>query len=249
MSLPFVLPERPPVTRIRRSDAGKLGAPTGPRTQPMKGFEDQYVDIVDYIVRITDEIWMDRAIGRIYDTYDASCTIYSSYGRGAIGRGGYRRDDHHLERLSRRRDSSPQCGVERRRRGGLLYLPSWPQPVHQRRPHEFRSGNRQARLDTALRQTASAWRIASTPNGSFETMARWFANSASTCMTRHVHLPRQRHRTIHRFAPRRRLEGQKPRKALDVPSDTLDGWVRHMFHNLWNLKRLDWLDHIIRGTS
>src|SRR5687767_12743638 len=80
MPLPFRLPQRPAVTRIRRCDVGALAAPSGERTQPMKGFEDQFVDIVDYIVRITDEIWMDRAIGRIYDTYDASCTIYSSYG-------------------------------------------------------------------------------------------------------------------------------------------------------------------------
>jgi hypothetical protein len=46
----------------------------------MRGFEDRFTDIVDYIVRITDEIWMDRAVGYIYDTYDPSCTIYSSYG-------------------------------------------------------------------------------------------------------------------------------------------------------------------------
>ena len=78
--LPFVLPQRPPVTQIRQRDARDLRAPTGKRTQSMAGFEDQFIDIVDYIVRITDEIWIDRAIGRIYDTYDASCTIYSSYG-------------------------------------------------------------------------------------------------------------------------------------------------------------------------
>ena len=78
--LPFVLPDRPAVTQIRQCDARDLVHPTGKRTQPMAGFEDKFVDIVDYVVRITDEIWMDHAIGRIYDTYDASCTIYSSYG-------------------------------------------------------------------------------------------------------------------------------------------------------------------------
>ena len=57
--LPFTLPERPAVTRIRRVDPLALRAPKGPRTQPMRGFEATYADIVDYIVRITEEIWVD----------------------------------------------------------------------------------------------------------------------------------------------------------------------------------------------
>lgn len=76
--LPFDLPERPPVRRIRQIDAAAPRATE--RTQPMRGFDTQYTDIVDYIVEITDEIWGDRAVGRIYDTYDAGCTVYSSYG-------------------------------------------------------------------------------------------------------------------------------------------------------------------------
>jgi predicted ester cyclase len=52
----------------------------GPRTQPLAGFEDHFVDIVDYIVRITHRIWVDRAIGYIYDTYDANCVVYSALG-------------------------------------------------------------------------------------------------------------------------------------------------------------------------
>lgn len=77
---PFALPVRPPATQVRQIDKSALLAPAGRRTMPMRGFEGKFVDIVDYIVRITDEIWTDRAIGRIYDTYDASCTIYSPYG-------------------------------------------------------------------------------------------------------------------------------------------------------------------------
>jgi predicted ester cyclase len=75
---PFSLPERPAVRRVR-PDSGRDIARQA-RVQPMRGFDPQYTDIVDYIVEITDEIWGQRAIGRIYDTYDANCTIYSSYG-------------------------------------------------------------------------------------------------------------------------------------------------------------------------
>lgn len=74
--LPFDLPERATVRRIRKC----LPSANATRTQEMAGFEPRFTDIVDYIVRITDEIWQDRAVGYIRDTYDANCAVYSSYG-------------------------------------------------------------------------------------------------------------------------------------------------------------------------
>jgi predicted ester cyclase len=47
----------------------------GERVQPMRGYEDTYVDIVDYIIRITDRIWEDQDVGYIYDTYRAGCRV------------------------------------------------------------------------------------------------------------------------------------------------------------------------------
>jgi predicted ester cyclase len=79
-SLPFLLPERAAVTRIRQRNTSELQVPNGIRTQEMSGFEDDFTDIVDYIVRITDQIWPNRSVGRIYDTYDANCTIYTTGG-------------------------------------------------------------------------------------------------------------------------------------------------------------------------
>ena len=52
----------------------------GDRTQPMRGFEDTYVDIIDYIIRITDRIWEDQDVGYIYDTYRAGCRVYDDSG-------------------------------------------------------------------------------------------------------------------------------------------------------------------------
>lgn len=77
-TLPFALPDRPAVRRIRNVDVA--APPPGSRTQPMAGFEPRFTDIVDYIVRITDEIWTDRAVGYVRETYDPSCTVYSGYG-------------------------------------------------------------------------------------------------------------------------------------------------------------------------
>ncbi len=56
--------------------------------QPMRGFEPQYINIVDYIVRITHRIWEEKDIGYIYDTYSHDCKVWDDlglqYGRDKI---------------------------------------------------------------------------------------------------------------------------------------------------------------------
>lgn len=58
------------------------------RRQSMRGFEDQYVDIIDYIVRITHRIWEEKNIGYIYDTYRHNARVIDDsglqYGRDKI---------------------------------------------------------------------------------------------------------------------------------------------------------------------
>jgi hypothetical protein len=48
--------------------------------QPMSGFDPTYVNIVDYIVRITHRIWEEKDIGYIYDTYSHDCTVWDDFG-------------------------------------------------------------------------------------------------------------------------------------------------------------------------
>lgn len=55
-------------------------ADQGSRVQPMCGFEDTYVDIVDYIIRITDRIWVAQDVGYIYETYTEDCRVYDDSG-------------------------------------------------------------------------------------------------------------------------------------------------------------------------
>ncbi|MBA3947142.1 MAG: ester cyclase [Herpetosiphonaceae bacterium] len=50
------------------------------RRQSMRGFEEQYVDIIDYIVRITHRIWEEKDIGYIYDTYRHNSRVTDDYG-------------------------------------------------------------------------------------------------------------------------------------------------------------------------
>ena len=50
------------------------------KSQKMKGFEAQYKNIIDYIVRITYRIWEDKNIGYIYDTYSNDCRVWDEFG-------------------------------------------------------------------------------------------------------------------------------------------------------------------------
>jgi predicted ester cyclase len=238
MSPPFTLPARPEVTRIRKRDAAGLAAPAGERRQAMAGFEPQYVDIVDYIIRITDEIWMDRAVGRIYDTYDSSCTIYSSYG---VVR-----------------------SVEEVIAGTIATLNAFPDgEIHHL--NVAWSGDEDAGFYTSHLGHSRSTNLGRTQFGP-ATGKRASIRFAADCISQgnRIHtewlvrdngaLIRQLGFDLHEtartiaqapaperyvVAPETRLEGQAPRRALDLPSDTAEGWARHMFHNLWNLKRFD----------
>ena len=62
------------------TDAFLGRAPEHAARQSMKGFEPQYVNIVDYIVRITHQIWEEKDIGYIYDTYSHDCVVWDDHG-------------------------------------------------------------------------------------------------------------------------------------------------------------------------
>ncbi|MEF9934757.1 MAG: ester cyclase [Clostridium sp.] len=58
--------------------------------QKMENFDEQYKDFVDYIIAITHNIWEDKGIGVIYDTYSNNVIVHNasvtSYGiRDVIG--------------------------------------------------------------------------------------------------------------------------------------------------------------------
>ena len=46
----------------------------------MRGFDDTYTDIVDYILRDTSRIWDDQDVGYIYDTYAPGCRVFDDNG-------------------------------------------------------------------------------------------------------------------------------------------------------------------------
>jgi len=76
----------------------------GERVQPMRGYEDTYVDIIDYVIRVTDRIWEDQDVGYIYDTYRAGCCVYD--------------------------DGGPKYGVERVVEGTMQSINAFPDSRH-----------------------------------------------------------------------------------------------------------------------
>jgi predicted ester cyclase len=86
------------------SDTLRAEQQRGARRQSMRGFEDTYTDIVDYIIRITDRIWEAQDVGYIYDTYAPGCFVHD--------------------------DSGPHIGVEWVVSGTLNSLNAFPDATH-----------------------------------------------------------------------------------------------------------------------
>ena len=68
------------VLQVERRDFTDLVPERRPRVQSLRGFDDCYTDIVDYIVRCTHRIWDERDVGLIYTHYTHNCVAYSSLG-------------------------------------------------------------------------------------------------------------------------------------------------------------------------
>jgi predicted ester cyclase len=74
-----------------KGDIGDILAPGQERKQSLKGFDDDYVDIVDYIIRCTHKIWEEHGVGLIYTHYGHNISIWTTdgltYGREAVVEG------------------------------------------------------------------------------------------------------------------------------------------------------------------
>lgn len=66
-------------------DIGRRVLPDRPRTQELAGFDADYTDIVDYIVRCTHKIWEEGGMGLIYSHYQHDCLVHTPYG-DSVGR-------------------------------------------------------------------------------------------------------------------------------------------------------------------
>ncbi|MFC4454275.1 ester cyclase [Deinococcus sonorensis] len=84
-------PQHPVFDFADRPDYSEFALASGSgRRQPLAGFDPDYTDIVDYIVRCTHKIWEEKAIGLIYTHYSHNAIVHTSsgtiYGRETVVR-------------------------------------------------------------------------------------------------------------------------------------------------------------------
>lgn len=71
----------PQVTKVATTDISEMLEPLpAGRRMPMKGFDEEFVDIADYIIRITDRIWHERKIELCRDYYSDDGVIHTMAG-------------------------------------------------------------------------------------------------------------------------------------------------------------------------
>lgn len=242
-ALPFTLPKRPPVTRLRHVDPRTLLHPPGKRTQSLHGFDDEFVDIVDYIYRITHRIWVDRALGMIYDYYDHVSTVYTPYGvtrtveevvssTAAMINAFPDRESHFLNVAWTGDDEAgfytSHLGFSRMtNRGPTIYGPATNRNVLIRTVADCISLNNQIHTEWLVRD-----------NGA---MVRQLG------FDRHLVARRLAERSATESAPESptpRMYGQQVPSPLDMPKETVEQYMRHLFHDIWNRRRLDRLNEV-----
>ena len=67
-------------TLFQKGDLAHIIAANRESEPSMAGFAPQFNDVVDYIVKVTHEIWEERGIGRLYDYYGTNMRIHTSSG-------------------------------------------------------------------------------------------------------------------------------------------------------------------------
>ena len=237
-TLPFLLPERPSVTQIRQREMADLIAGSPTRTQPMAGYDAQYGDIVDYIVRITEEIWRDRAIGRIYETYDASCTIY---GASSVVRSVEEVVAATMVSLNSYPDQVTDhvniawCGDER---AGFYTSHLGYSKGTNLGPSEFGP-------PTGKRVTS--YFVADCISRDNRIHTEWLMHDSGAVLHHlglDVHEAAQKMAehptaTTYVISPPTRLDGQAPRRWYQGSNKTPHGWAQHHFDETWNARRFE----------
>lgn len=237
-TLPFTLPKRPRVSQIRQREMADLRKGPPARTQPMAGYDAQYGDIVDYIVRITEEIWRDRAIGRIYETYEASCTIYGA--------------------------SYVVRSVEEVVAATIGSLNSYPDQVTDHVNIAWRGDDESgfytshlgysqgtnlgaSEFGAATGKRVNSYFVADCISRDNRIHTEWLMHDSGAVL---AHLGLDLHETAQKMAmapqpnifvvsPPTRLDGQAPRTWYQGSNKTPDGWAHHHFDETWNFRRLE----------
>lgn len=70
-----------PITQVATTDLSDMLNPKGRRRMELPGFDAEFVDFPDYIIRITDRIWHDRDVELCAKYYTYDCLIHTLTGQ------------------------------------------------------------------------------------------------------------------------------------------------------------------------
>jgi len=65
------------VTQLYWKNLPELLTPSAPKCQSLVGFDEEFIDIVDYIIRITHRIWEQKNVGLCTDYYAQYCPVHT----------------------------------------------------------------------------------------------------------------------------------------------------------------------------
>lgn len=68
------------ITQVATTDISEMLDPAPGRRMPMRGFDEEFVDIADYIIRITDRIWHERKVDLCLKYYSDDGAIHTLTG-------------------------------------------------------------------------------------------------------------------------------------------------------------------------
>ena len=68
------------IPNVGGRDIAQILAPQGERRQPIPGFDPEYADIVDYILRCTHRIWEQKDVGLIATHYRSDIVVHMMTG-------------------------------------------------------------------------------------------------------------------------------------------------------------------------
>ena len=66
-----------PILRVATTHMDELLNPGTERRMDLPGFDEEFVDLPHYIIKITDRIWHERQVETIHDYYSADCSIHT----------------------------------------------------------------------------------------------------------------------------------------------------------------------------
>ncbi len=219
-----------------------LRNPGTQRQQPMRGFEATYVDIIDYIVRITHRIWEEKDIGYIYDTYRHNSHVYDDFGL-QYGRDKIVADTVHtinaFPDIRLFADEIIWAGDEH-----VGFHTS-----HRTLISGHNTGFSQYGPPTGVK--VSLWCIANCVALENEIFAEWVIYDTASLIHQLGFDLRKLARKLGnrqtrtnlddaRFGEPERLAGQDKPRYLDAPAGSFDveEFVRRTFHNIWNRRSL-----------